>query len=130
MAMLLLNGMTTALPIRSILYREWAETYDEYARAAEAAGRLGIRMYLGPSYRTGLPMVHSDSTITMHWNLQRGMHGLAEAVRFVQDFDGSHDGLIRGFLQPDRIEGCTEELLEATRDAARDLGCLVATRAS
>src|SRR5690349_17072716 len=24
---LLLNGITTALPIRSILYREWAETY-------------------------------------------------------------------------------------------------------
>ena len=60
MVQLLLNGITTALPIRSILYRAWAETYDENARAAEIAARLGIRIYLGPSYRTGLPMVNPD----------------------------------------------------------------------
>jgi cytosine/adenosine deaminase-related metal-dependent hydrolase len=125
MAQLLLNGITTALPIRSILYREWAETYEEHARAAEAAARLGIRMYLGPSYRTGLPMVHEDGSFSMHWDQNRGMRGLEDAVRFVRDFDGEHDGLIRGFLQPDRIEGCTEALLEATRDAAAELDCLV-----
>jgi cytosine/adenosine deaminase-related metal-dependent hydrolase len=125
MAQLLLNGITTALPIRSILYREWAETYDENARAAEAAARLGIRMYLGPSYRTGLPVVYPDQTFGMHWDIDRGMRGLEDAVRFVRDFDGTHDGLIRGFLQPDRIEGCTTELLERSADAARELNCPV-----
>ena len=125
MAQLLLNGITTALPIRSILYREWAETYEENARAVETAGRLGIRMYLGPSYRTGLPVVEPDGTISMHWDPERGMRGLEDAVRFVRDFDGAHDGLIRGFLQPDRIEGCTEELLIATRNAGAEFGCLV-----
>lgn len=122
MIQLLLNGITTALPIRSILYREWAETYDENARAAEAAARLGIRMYLGPSYRTGLPMVQPDGGLAMHFEAERGMAGLAEAVRFARDFDGAHDGLIRGFLQPDRIEGCTDELLLASAQAARELG--------
>jgi cytosine/adenosine deaminase-related metal-dependent hydrolase len=123
MAHLLLNGITTALPIRSILYREWAETYDENARAAEAAARLGIRMYLGPSYRTGLPVVHPDERITMRWDTARGMQGLEDAIRFVEDFDGAHDGLIRGFLQPDRIEGCTEELLIRSAEAAERLDC-------
>lgn len=125
MVQLLLNGITTALPIRSILYREWAETYEENARAAEAAARLGIRMYLGPSYRTGLPVVYPDGSFGMHWDEQRGLSGLEDAIRFVRDFDGAHDGLIRGFLQPDRIEGCTEELLTRTADAAAELDCPV-----
>ena len=125
MAQLLLNGITTALPIRSILYRAWAETYDENARAAESAARLGIRMYLGPSYRTGLPVVRPDESIAFHWDVERGMRGLEDAVRFVRDFDGTHDGLIRGFLQPDRIEGCTENLLLQTSNAAAELGCPV-----
>jgi len=125
MCQLLLNGITTALPIRSILYREWAETYEEQARAALIAERLGIRIYLGPSYRTGLPMVHPDGSITMHWDFDRGMQGLADAIRFVETFDGAGDGRIRGFLQPDRIEGCTRELLEATCAAGKMLGCPV-----
>ncbi len=125
MVQLLLNGITTALPIRSILYREWAETYQENANAAEAAARLGIRMYLGPSYRTGLPVVYPDESIGFHWDIERGMQGLENAIRFVRDFDGAHDGLIRGFLQPDRIEGCTEELLIETARAAEELDCPV-----
>ena len=78
-AQLLLHGITTALPIRSILYREWAETYEENARAAESAERLGIRLYLGPSYRTGLPMVDDYGAIRMHWDADRGMAGLARS---------------------------------------------------
>lgn len=123
MGHLLLNGITTALPIRSILYREWAETYEEHARAAETAARLGIRAYLGPSYRTGLPVVYPDASIDMHWNIERGMRGLDDAIRFVRDFDGAHDGLIRGFLQPDRIEGCTEDLIVRSAEAAQELDC-------
>lgn len=125
MVQLLLNGITTALPIRSILYRAWAETYDENARAAEAAARLGIRMYLGPSYRTGLSTVEADGRFGMFWDEARGYSGLAEAIRFVRDYDGAHEGLIRGFLQPDRIEGCTDRLLVETAEAAADLNCPV-----
>lgn len=125
MVQLLLNGITTALPIRSILYRAWAETYDENARAAATAARLGLCCYLGPSYRAGLPMVYPDGSYGMHWDEERGMQGLEEAIRFVRDFDGTHDGLIRGFLQPDRIEGCTEELIERTAHAAAELACPV-----
>src|SRR6478735_11753743 len=125
MVQLLLNGITTALPIRSILYRAWAETYEENARAAEIAAQLGIRIYLGPSYRTGLSTVESDGSFGMYWDIERGMAGLDDAIRFVRDFDGAYDGLIRGFLQPDRIEGCTEELLTKTAEAGEALNCPV-----
>lgn len=123
MTQLLLHGVTTAVPIRSILYRAWAETYEEHARAAETAARLGLRTYLGPSYRTGLPMVTPDGRVTMHWDVDRGRRGLDDAIRFVRDFDGAHGGLIRGVLQPDRIEGCTDELLSATAAAGATLDC-------
>ena len=82
-------------------------------------------MYLGPSYRTGLSTVDPDGSFAMHWDIARGMAGLDDAIRFVQDFDGAHDGLIRGFLQPDRIEGCTEELLIKTAEAGAALDCPV-----
>lgn len=125
MVQLLRHGITTALPIRSIFYRKHAETYEENARAAEAAARLGIRIYLGPSYRTGLTTVAPDGTFGLAWEIEEGMRGLDDAIRFVQDYDGAHGGLIRGFLQPDRIEGCTEELLVRTAEAGRALGCPV-----
>lgn len=125
MVHLLRNGITTALPIRSIFYRKHAETYEENARAAEAAARLGIRMYLGPSYRTGLTTITPDGVIGQSWEIEQGMRDLEAAIQFVRDFDGAHGGLIRGFLQPDRIEGCTLELLERTAEAGRELGCVV-----
>lgn len=125
MGQLLLGGITTALPIRSLLYREWAETYAENAQAAEDAAALGLRIYLGPSYRTGYGTVDAAGKLGIHWDPERGYQGLDEAIRFVRDFDGAHGGLVRGFLQPDRIEYCTEELLVRTRDAGAELDCPV-----
>ncbi|MFC6673646.1 amidohydrolase family protein [Marinobacterium aestuariivivens] len=124
-AQLLHNGITTALPITSLLYREWAETYDEFARAVDIAAELGLRTYLGPAYRTGLSTVRPNGRFDMHWDEPRGLTGLDDAIRFLETFDGRHDGLIRGMLAPDRIEGCSLTLLERTRDASRALECPV-----
>jgi cytosine/adenosine deaminase-related metal-dependent hydrolase len=99
-AQLLHNGITTALPITSLLYREWAETYDEFARAADIAAEMGLRVYLGPAYRTGLSMVQPDGSFDMHWDEARGLRGLDDAIRFAQDYDHSHGGLVRAMLAP------------------------------
>src|SRR6218665_3867710 len=40
---LIRNGITTALPITSMYYRQWAEHYQEFANVAEIAIELGIR---------------------------------------------------------------------------------------
>ncbi|MGH8819366.1 MAG: N-ethylammeline chlorohydrolase, partial [Achromobacter pestifer] len=48
-AQLIRNGITTALPIASLFYRVWGETRDEFLSAADAAGGLGLRVYLGPA---------------------------------------------------------------------------------
>ncbi|MGI4794132.1 MAG: amidohydrolase family protein [Janthinobacterium lividum] len=118
---LLRHGITTALPIASLFYREWGETAEEFADAAEAAADLGLRVYLGPAYRTGNLVVEDDERITTSFDEARGLRGLDEAIAFCRAQDGRHGGLIRTMLAPDRIETCTPTLLRRTADAVRDL---------
>lgn len=118
---LIANGITTALPIASLFYREWGETRDEFAGAAAAAEELGLRVYLGPAYRSGNTYVNADGQIAFHFDEERGLAGLEEAIRFCRDFQGRAGGLIRTMLAPDRIETCTEALLKRTAQAVRDL---------
>lgn len=124
-AQLLLNGITTALPIASLFYREWAETADEFAAGAQAAAELGLRVYLGPAYRAGGMVVEGEGRLEPVFDEPRGLAGLDAAIRFHRDHDCSHDGLVRGLLAPDRVETCTAALLTRTAEAARDLDCPV-----
>jgi cytosine/adenosine deaminase-related metal-dependent hydrolase len=120
-AQLLLNGITTALPIASLFYREWGETIAEFSAAATAAGELGLRVYLGPAYRSGGLVVEDDERIVPEFNAARGLRGLAEAIAFCHAYEGTQQGLVRTMLAPDRIETCTPELLRQTADAGRSL---------
>lgn len=120
---LILNGITTAMPIAAETYRAWAETYDEFAGTAAVAGELGLRMYLGPSYRAGVNVTRADGTPTVLWDEARGEAGLDEAIRFVRDFDGAHGGLIRGALLPARIETNTRAILGRTKAFSDEWGC-------
>jgi cytosine/adenosine deaminase-related metal-dependent hydrolase len=119
---LILNGITTAMPITSMTYRAWAESYDEFAAVAGLAGELGLRAYLGPCYMSGVTVTDEDGKLSQHWDEARGLAGLAEAERFIRDFDGAQGGLIRAMLAPDRIETCTPALLQGTARAARETG--------
>lgn len=120
-ARLIRNGITTALPIASLFYRAWGETWDEFAAAADAAEELGLRVYLGPAYRTGNSFVRDDGTLDLHFDEERGLADLTEAERFCRTFEGRAGGLVRTMLAPDRIETCTPELLRRSAAAARDL---------
>jgi 5-methylthioadenosine/S-adenosylhomocysteine deaminase len=112
---LILHGITTAMPITSVFYKKWAETYEELAAAAGHAGRLGLRIYLGPSYQSGIRVVEPDGTIKLYWDEEAGREGLERAVKFVKEFDGAYNGLVKGMLAPERIECQTEESLKQTK---------------
>jgi cytosine/adenosine deaminase-related metal-dependent hydrolase len=120
-AQLVRNGVTTALPIASLFYRAWGETFEEFAGAAQSAEEIGLRVYLGPAYRTGNMAVVSDGVIETRYDEQRGLAGLEEAIRFCKAFDGRAGGLVRAMLAPDRIETSTADLLRRTAAAGRDL---------
>lgn len=118
---LLLNGITTAAPIASLFYRAWGETVAEFDAAADAAGDLGLRVYLSPAYRSGGMVLHGPGDMRPHFDEERGLAGLADAVDYITRQAGRHDGLVQGLLAPDRVETATAGLLRATMDAARDL---------
>ena len=120
-AQLLRNGITTALPIASLFYREWGETAEEFAAAADIAGELGLRVYLGPAYRSGNQVVDASGTIGAYFDEARGLSGLETAIAFCRAHEGRHGGLVRTMLAPDRIETCTPELLRRTAAAALEL---------
>lgn len=109
---LIRNGITTALPITSMLYRQWAESYEEFAEVARVAGEIGIRAYLGPCFMSGVTYVRKDGSAHQHWDEAKGLAGLEEALRYYRDFDNSAQGRVRGFFAPDRIETCTPSLLQ------------------
>ncbi len=119
---LLLNGITTAAPIASLFYREWGETIGEFDAAADAAGELGLRVYLSPAYRSGGMVLESPGQIVPIFDEERGFQGLNDAIAYIERQHGRHGDLVRGMLAPDRVETSTLDLLQRTDAAARDLG--------
>ena len=120
---LLLNGITTAAPIASLFYREWGETVAEFEAAADAAGELGLRVYLSPAFRSGGMVLEEPGRMVPVFDEERGFQGLADAIAFIEKQSGRHGDLVRGMLAPDRVETSTLALIERTDAAARELGC-------
>lgn len=120
---LLLNGITTAAPIASLFYREWGESVAEFEAAADAAGELGLRVYLSPAFRSGGMVLEELGGMVPVFDEERGFQGLADAIAFIEKQSGRHGDLVRGILAPDRVETSTLALIERTDAAARELGC-------
>ncbi|MBB4144533.1 amidohydrolase family protein [Rhizobium rhizoryzae] len=120
---LLLNGITTAAPIASLFYREWGETVAEFDAAADAAGELGLRVYLSPAYRSGGMVLEAPGQMVPVFDEERGFQGLKDAIAYIERQNGRHGDLVRGVLAPDRVETSTLALIKRTDAAARDLGC-------
>lgn len=124
-AELIRNGITTALPIASLFYREWGETVDEFDAAAGAVEELGLRVYLGPAYRTGGQVTDEAGNIRAIYDEQRGLEGLNKAASYAARIDGRAGGRIRAMFAPDRIETCTPDLIRRTAKLAREMGAPV-----
>lgn len=129
-AQLIRNGITTAMPITSVLSRAWARDSEELVLAAKIAAELGLRVYLGPSYQSGVRVAKPDGAWNVQWRNEKGVLGLQAAVDFVREFDGSFDGLVNGFLAPERIETITPELLRESKDYSQQLGCPIRLHAA
>lgn len=120
-AQLLLNGITSALPIASLFYRAWGETVAEFEAAAVAAEELGIRAWLGPAYRSGGVILDEAGAMQPVFDEKRGLAELADATAFAKRIHGTANGLISGMFAPDRVETCTETLLRQTFAHAEDM---------
>lgn len=83
--------------------------------------RWGLRVYLGPAYRSGNTVVSDEGRIEFLFDAARGLADLDRAIGFARRHDNTHGGLVRAMLAPDRIEGCTESMLRRSAETARDL---------
>jgi cytosine/adenosine deaminase-related metal-dependent hydrolase len=127
---LIFNGITTAFPVTGLNYRAWAETGEEFNRIAAMVENLGLRVYLGPSYRSAVYVVGPDGTRTRHWDEELGRRGLQEAVDFIRTHDGAANGLLRGLLVPSTVDTCTTDLLTETRRWSDELAVPVRLHAT
>lgn len=119
MAELVRSGTTTVMEIG---------THPE--ATVEAANRVGLRLYMGPSYRSGRWLTGDGKTVRYEWDEAAGLAGLERAVRFIEATDGGANGRIRGFLSPAQVDTCTEDLLRRSADAADSLGVPLALHTS
>ncbi len=108
---LIMNGTTTGMPIAGDLFRGWAETYEEFEDLAETAAELGMRMYLGPSYRA-----YGRHRRFNELDVERGEKSITDAFRYAEKYDGVANGLIRAFLSPCQISYLTEDYLRRTKE--------------
>lgn len=122
---LALHGITTFMPIAAETHSDWAESFDELVAVAELARRLGLRAYLGPSFRSGVAVTRADLRPDVLFEEERGWAGLAEATRFLDHCAELDDPLIEGVLLPCRIETLTAELLRAIAELSERRDALV-----
>jgi cytosine/adenosine deaminase-related metal-dependent hydrolase len=126
---LALHGITTFMPIASEIHTSWAETHDDLVEVAGAAQEIGLRVFLGPSYRSGVPVAEADGSPATVWDEAKGAAGLAGAVRFLDTVEGWGDPLVTGVLAPCRIENVSAELLRETGRIAAERDVLVRVHA-
>lgn len=114
-------GITTAMPITSVIYKKAAETYEEIESAAHHAAALGLRAYLGPSYLAKKHVLNYNSKRQECLEIPREEVelGLFNAERFIRNFHNSYGGLIQACVVPERIELQTEESLLKSKEIAR-----------
>ncbi|WP_415855059.1 chlorohydrolase family protein [Sinomonas sp. G460-2] len=122
---LALHGITTYMPIAAETHSAWAESFDELVGMSESSASIGLRSYLGPSYRAGVHVVRRDGRRDVAFDEELGRVGLADAVRFLDYADELADPLVTGVLLPCRIETMTEELLRETAQTAHSRGAIV-----
>lgn len=65
---LALHGVTSYMPIASEVHSDWAETYEDFVAMAEVSTKLGLRAFLGPSFRSGVNVIGADGKRTVQFD--------------------------------------------------------------
>src|SRR2546426_7313974 len=115
------NGTTTVIDVGG-LRGDW----EGYARLVDD---LGVRVYASPPFRDRETYMDAKGRLTYEEDAAIGQARLREAVDFVRKYDGSAQGRLRGMLNAAQVETCSEPLLRACKDAARELDVPVHTHA-
>lgn len=86
------------------------------------AGEYGLRLYIGPSFRSGRWFTDDGRTVQYAWDEAAGEQGLRQALAFIEKHQGAYADRIRGILSPAQVDTCTAELLQHSKAAAEAMG--------
>jgi cytosine/adenosine deaminase-related metal-dependent hydrolase len=97
----------------------------------DLVGKIGVRAYMGPGYRSAETYTGDDGILYMKdWNEERGLKGLMAAKEFFEKYDNAHNGRVKSILIPLQADNCTPKLLKETRILANEIGARIATHVS
>lgn len=110
-AELLRNGITT--------FVEFGGRQDVQRALLAQVARLGIRGYLAGSVESGNWAFDANGSLYFDWDIPRGLRELEEAIAFTGEIDGAHEGRVRGILVPNKVETCSEDVLDRAIQVAK-----------
>lgn len=90
-------------------------------RVAEIAGRMGLRCYSGPRFRTRFYGADSKGGVFYEDYPNRARERIEACVEFCRSWNGRFDGRLRTMLAPGQIDTCDAQLLRDTRRYADEL---------
>jgi cytosine/adenosine deaminase-related metal-dependent hydrolase len=99
------SGVTTIVEMGSV-----DELGDK--ESVEIVAKSGIRAYLLKAIRSGTYYTEDGHNIKFTnfdgnvWNDTQGFKQLEEAMKFINDYDGSYDDRIKSFLYPSAVYNC------------------------
>jgi cytosine/adenosine deaminase-related metal-dependent hydrolase len=91
----------------------------------DTVSALGLRAYLALPYMSGAALGTAEGTVEWVVREADGWAGLEQAIEFAHVFNGADSDRIRTFLFPYQADNCTPELLQASKKAATELGCML-----
>ncbi len=112
-AHLVRNGCTTVIDPGGI-----PGDWEDYVKVA---GEVGLRVYFSPSFGSARVFSDREGRFQFEWDEAGGLRGLQEASRFIETFDGSNNGRLKGILSPANLELMSEALIRQTMSAAERL---------
>jgi cytosine/adenosine deaminase-related metal-dependent hydrolase len=115
------QGSTTIIDVGG-LRGDW----EGYARLVD---ELGVRVYASPPFRDRDTFMDPQGRLYYDEDVTAGQQRLREATDFVRKYDGAAQGRLRGMLNAAQVETCSEPLLRAGKDAARELRVPIHTHA-
>jgi 5-methylthioadenosine/S-adenosylhomocysteine deaminase len=116
------NGVTTFI--------EFGSQASVQQSLLSEVSRIGTRAYLGPGFDCGRWVGDEKGRLKRVRNDQLGFDGLKVAMDFIEKYDGSENGRVRGILVPREVETSSRELLEQTTKIADETGLPMATHAA
>jgi cytosine/adenosine deaminase-related metal-dependent hydrolase len=105
-------------------------------RAVDLASESGIRAYLLKAVRSGTYYTEDGHAVKFTnfdgnvWDDTQGYKQLEGAMRFIEEYDGSHDERIKSFLYPSAVYNCSPDIFREVRRLADEHGFLISSHVS